>query len=194
VKRILIALIAVAPLAAHANLIKNGNFESSAVGSYAVGSSLLSGWKVIGKARQNVYVTGDWYLGQRTKMLDLSGTSDSAGSGVEQTISTVAGRKYDVSFNVYTGGLRYNGGVDFKINGLLIGAKLQGEEVGNTIKTYKYSFLATSTTTVSFQDVTGGYVSHIDNVSVSAAPVPEPATMAILGMGAFALIRRRKNA
>ena len=193
-KRVLICLLAVAPLAAQANLVINGDFESGATGTYAVGSSLLPGWNVIGKAKQNVYLAGNGYLGVKTRSLDLSGTTDSPGSGVEQTIATVAGRTYNISFDVYTGGLTYNGGVDFSINGTKLGANLQGEEIKNTIKTYKYSFLATSTTTLSFRDVTGGYVSHIDNVSMTAAPVPEPASMAVLSVGALALIRRRKSA
>ena len=193
-KSLLISFLAIAPLAAQANLVINGDFESGATGTHAVGSSLLPGWKVIGKANQNVYLAGNGYLGVKTRSLDLSGTSDSAGSGVEQTIATVAGQTYNLSFDVYTGGLKYNGGVDFSVNGTRLGANLQGDEVGNTIKKYKYSFLATSTTTISFRDVTGGWVTHIDNISLTAAPVPEPASMAVLGLGAMALIRRRKSA
>lgn len=33
----------------------------------------------------------------------------------------------------------------------------------------------------------------IDNVSITAAPVPEPATLAALGLGAMALLRKRKK-
>lgn len=193
-KKFLVGLLVLAPFAAHANLITNGGFESGALGNYSVGSTLLPGWTVIGTEGQNVTLQGNGYLGQSTNQLDLSGTSDSMGGGVAQTIATVAGQTYNVSFDVYTGGLTYNGGVDFKINGSLFGANLKGDEAGNTTKNYSFSFTATSTTTVSFQDVTNGLVSHLDNVSVTAAPVPEPASMAILGMGALALIRRRKNA
>lgn len=37
-------------------------------------------------------------------------------------------------------------------------------------------------------------LAFIDNASFGANPVPEPATMAVLGMGALALVRRRKKA
>ena len=36
------------------------------------------------------------------------------------------------------------------------------------------------------------YLAYVDNVRASAQPVPEPATMAALGLGAAALLRRRR--
>jgi hypothetical protein len=56
---------------------------------------------------------------------------------------------------------------------------------------YSYSFVAAgSTTSLSFINI-NPYVSQVDNVSVQA--VPEPMTMAVLGLGAAAMLRRRNR-
>ena len=44
-----------------------------------------------------------------------------------------------------------------------------------------------------FKSVPGSF-GAVDNVQVTAAPVPEPATMAALGLGVFGLIRRKRQA
>lgn len=48
--------------------------------------------------------------------------------------------------------------------------------------------------TISISDNAGGDVGALTTWDIEAAPVPEPATMAALGMGALALLRRRKKA
>ncbi len=189
----------VLPFAAQASLVINGTFEANALSggstNYAVGSTGLTGWNVVGPSGRNVTLTGNGYLGQQTQQLDLSGTSDKAGSGIEQTLATQIGKKYTVSFDVYTGGTQYNGGVDFMVNGTSFGSNLQGNEAGNTTKRYSFEFTATGASTIKFLTYTNGLVSHIDNVSVVASnPVPEPASLAVLGLGALGFFRRRKSA
>jgi hypothetical protein len=200
VARLAVAVSAVVlPFAAQASLVVNGTFEANVLTSgsanYNVGSTGLTGWNVVGPSGRNVTLTKNGYLGQSTQQLDLSGTSDIAGSGIEQTLSTQVGKKYTVSFDVYTGGTTYNGGVNFLVNGTSFGSNLQGNELGNTTKRYSFEFTATGASTIKFLTHTNGLVSHIDNVSVVASnPVPEPASLAVLGLGALGFFRRRKSA
>lgn len=58
------------------------------------------------------------------------------------------------------------------------------------------SYLGTGVRTLAFEvstDSSGPSAAFIDNVSIIANPVPEPATMAIMGLGVAAMIRRRRK-
>ena len=175
------------------NLVTNGGFEA---GTGALGAnswatftsgSPLSGWNVLPTG--NVVVVGQgstftWLTPSPSKELDLSGVADTAGSGVSQTLATVVGQTYELKLDVYA----LSGSIDIKAgsntwNRSNVNTRSLGES---------YSFVATSTSTNLEFVNRGGSWTHIDNVSVVAA-VPEPATMAVLGLGIVGLVRRKRT-
>lgn len=193
-------------VSAHAvNLVQNGGFEQVQIAAntwQAVNSTtntgLLPFWTYFGGANNNVALTGANYLGQASQQVDVSGGSDVVPSGIYQTIATVANQMYLLSFQVFTGGTTHTGGVNMDVySGGLNGSSLTGATnlQGNLVngpgglKTYNYSFMATSNlTTVAFS-MFSRPVSQIDNVSVNA--VPEPFTMGLGLAAAGAFVRRR---
>jgi hypothetical protein len=194
-KLALSALIGAMGIFANAqNLVANGNFES---GTGAIGAnswatftsgSPLSGWGVLPVG--NVVVVGagstfTWLTPSPSKELDLSGTGpDSVGSGVFQDLATSIGQMYTLTTDVYCP----SGSIEIKAgNNTWTRTNVGSRSTGET-----FSFVADSaTTTLQFKS-TSGIWTHIDNVSVVAA-VPEPATMAVLGLGVFGLIRRKRS-
>lgn len=198
-KLLLVGAFLGASVVSQAFLVVNGDFESD---SYPASghvtltpSSTLTGWTIL--SRGNVAGIGLGYAGggmqaAPSQEIDLSGVFDKPGTlngpGISQKIATFAGGVYAVSFDVYTFSTNNSlrGGVDFYWNGGLVQANIQ--DVGNTRTRYTFSNLvATGSATEIMFVSTNGKVSHIDNVEA----VPEPATMALLGLAAAAVARRR---
>lgn len=174
------SFVALFAAGAHAtNLVVNGDFEAESY-SGAVQISSLYGWNINGVG--NVAGLQAGYLGAATQMIDLSGYYDgTAGSGINQTVTTTPAGQYAVNFDVYT---PYGGTVTFKLNNNVIAT-------GLSTGSYSYSFSGTGADNIDFiSDY--GITTHLDNVSVQA--VPEPISMFTLGAGALALVRRRRNA
>ena len=171
----------VALLATGANavsLVANGDFEADSY-SGAVQLGSLTGWNIDGTG--NVAGLEAGYLGAPTQMIDLSGYYDgTGGSGINQTVTTVAAGSYAVSFDVFT---PYAGTVTFKLNNNVIAT-------GLSTGSYSYVFTGTGADNIDFISDFGN-TTHLDNVSVQA--VPEPISMFTLGAGALALVRRRRN-
>jgi Protein of unknown function (DUF642) len=105
--------------AARANLIANGSFETPVVpsGSYTDfpnGSAGITGWTVFGTGGSVDIVSGSLTNGSLSfpaedgiQWLDLTGISSNSTEGVQQSVSTVIGNQYQLTFyvgNVYNPG------------------------------------------------------------------------------------------
>jgi hypothetical protein len=203
-------------LPTRADSVNNGSFETPTVptGSYtdfASGSTGITGWTVVGAAGGVSIVSGTFTQNgisfpaeSGSQWLDLTGQGTNSTEGVEQSIATVSGTKYNASFwvgNVYNPGGIFGttSTVDVYANGMLLGAftnssTTPGIQVWEQFFT---TFTATGpTTTIEFlnADPANDNSNGLDNVTVNAAggtPVPEPGTLSLVAAGLFGLLLRK---
>ena len=194
---------------AHANLLSNGSFESGGfvnqgndTMSLAAGSPVISGWTVVTDTTAWIGATNPFGLSASDGSFFLDLTNYQAGApfaGMSQVIATTPGATYALSFDL--GSSTFWGRPDaITASAAGTSATFTSPLTGtnNDWQHVSMPFTASSSlTTVLLQGVTGLNYIGLDNASVdfvSAAAVPEPATLALLGL-AFAgmsLARRRK--
>ena len=205
------ALLLISTLPAHAgpNLLTNGSFENGAfvnqgndTMSLAAGSTVITGWTVVTDTTAWIGATNPFSLlaSDGSFFLDLTNYQTGAPfAGMSQTIATTPGSTYSLSFDL--GGSNRWGRPD-SLTASAAGSSatfttaLTGTNNDWTHETMQ--FVATSgMTTIVLQGHTGAAYIGLDNVSVefvSAAPVPEPQTWALLAAGLVGLagLRRRR--
>lgn len=201
---------------AAANLLVNGSFEAPIVtpGSFqnfGAGSTLITGWTVVGV---DSAVVSDTFVqsgitfnaSEGSQWLDLAGvTSNSMLSGVTQTVATVAGASYELSF--YVGGtsdasLFFPATIDVSVDGSARTSFANTATPRNSVdwQLFTVGFVAAApTTALTFFNGSGpgNFFNGLDDVSLNAVsvttPVPEPAEWALITGGlAFIAARRRR--
>jgi hypothetical protein len=206
-----LVLSAVAPHA-QAAAFTNGGFDlgvfddASANGhviSLPVGSTVLTGWTVVGgetawARNDNAFIPNSATNGNY--LLDLTGFHDSAPyGGVTQTVDTVLGNFYTLGFDLisFESDSRYRGPVALTASAGSVSQTFTftppAGSTGVRSSHFTLPFTATGTTTkLTLQGTlsTGGQFLGLDNVTLT----PEPAS---LGLGIFSaagfVLRRRRQ-
>jgi len=200
-----------------ANLVTDGSFESPLVpahgfANFGTGAS-IGAWTVVGP--QVSIVSGSFVQNgisftaqDGAQWLDLTGDGSNQSEGVQQSVATVPGQTYQLSF--WVGNVNDVGGifgttstVDLSINGAAHGAFTNSCTTCTTTQGWEpftTSFVATGATPlVSFLNGDGpaDNSNGLDNVVLTGeggTGVPEPATFGLLALGVAGILWRRRKA
>ena len=169
---------------ANTNLLTNGSFETPSVPAgrltnFTTGSSITS-WTVLGPEAALVNSKFTSFLiqfpaSEGSQWLDLTGYLASSAGGVEQTVATIPGKAYHLSFavgNVFDprGIYGTTSTVDVTVNGMSLGRFTNSCRTCTKIltwQTFNASFLASSQTTIirfMNADPQTDYSNGLDNV------------------------------
>ena len=203
-KLTLAALLSAPLLASAANLVTNGDFENSTLGS-AWSNSVTTGFAPITVYGPCCAPYGTYTGGSNAAFF---GWGDMTGGSIWQDLATVAGQNYTVGFEYGAisaptlqtmqvsalSGASFStllGGTDLKVTGT--------SDLSTLLSSYSFSFTADSALTrLQFADTSANTFSVdgvVDNVVVMTTPVPEPETYALMmaGLGVMTFVARRRK-
>ena len=203
VKALFLMVVLAISQTASASLIINGGFES---GGYvqssndtmtlAVGSTAMDGWTVTEDLIAWIGPVNPWSLTANEGDFFLDLTDFSTGSpfgGVSQNITTNVGQSYELSFDL---GSSNRWGRPSAIEASAAGSSniFTSSTVGELSDWDRVSMMFTAdseTTTIFLTGITGSQYIGLDNVSVSAVPVP--AALWLFGSGLIGLIGMKRK-
>lgn len=186
------------PFQVHANLVVNGSFENNGPGKNGWDVyQTIPGWTTLSgpgiEVRNNVVGTAQ--DGKQFVELDSHNKSRNANSVMQQTISTVSGSEYNLSF-YYSPRINQpsstNGISVFWNNNLLGNITGTGSSV-NVWSLQQFIVMGTGSDLLKFaatgtSDTFGG---NIDNVSLNEVPVPAAIWLFASAMGLFGFSNRK---
>jgi hypothetical protein len=192
-KVLLASLALMGAQAVQANVLVNGDFETGN----------LTGWTASGDVNSTSLMPyfGAGVLADNGLHMVAFNAGDSTPNGVlSQTFATMAGTAYTLSFDF---GVTTNGAQGLLVDVLGSGGSLVQSQAfvsytGLALSHFSLAFTADgSTATLRFSDqINNPTISQdamLDNVSVEAANVPEPGSLALLGLGLLGVVAARRK-
>lgn len=199
---------AVTPAAKAATII-NGGFEqasprvslppSNTFTTLGIGSTAILGWTVVANTIDWIG-TGYWQASQGTRSLDMTGTPG-AGKIQQEVGGLLPGNSYRVDFDMAgnIAGLPTIKTLRMSIAGqsqdfVFDGAGKSYANMGWEQKSLVFTYDAGESNLLVFQSLDSGFTGPaLDNVRISAVPLPAAFPLMLGGLGAMALAARRRK-